>query len=147
MKKLISKYILLLLFFSLGVAGNPFGGLWEIKHQDQHFYTEVYFQAELGIWIFEYTSYLIDLDGNRTDKVSLSLQMNGYYYEIKQFDNIIVCVIDKYVSNSKHKNKIDKNGNPFRFAFRLTSDTTATFGRIINGDIYEAYSFKRKDIE
>lgn len=141
----MKKYILLFLLISVGVASdNPFIGLWEIKHQNQHFYTEVYFQSELGMWYFEYTSYFVGLDGEVTKRVATLSQMSGYYYRIQQFDNIIVCVIDKYVSNLEHKNKIDKNGNLFKFAFRMTSDTTATFGRIIDGDIYEAYSFSKR---
>jgi len=144
MKKLILIFIILV---SVGVAGHPHSGLWQIKHWDQHFYTEVYFQAELDIWIFEYNSYLRNLDGEPTKKVATSQYMSGRYFKLKGvYKNIIVCKVEKRLFNNKPSNFHDENGKPFMFAFRLTSDSTATFGRVVGLDVYESYSFVKKDI-
>jgi hypothetical protein len=136
------KFILILLLVSVVVAGRPHSGLWEMKHKNSHFYTEIYFQVELGVWIFEYTSYRIDLDGNVTDKIMSSQFLSGRCVRLRgNFSSMLYCKTEKYLQNGKPKNFIDKDGNPFVYALRLTSPITATFGRLINGDMYEAYHF------
>jgi len=138
----LNKYILLLLLVGVSIAARPHSGLWEMKYQDSHFYTEIYFQAELGIWIFEYTSYHKDLDGNVTKRVATSQHLSGVYKRLRgNFSSILMCKTERYLQNGIPKSFIDEKGNSFIYAFRLTSSVTATFGRLINNDMYEAYHF------
>jgi hypothetical protein len=143
----LNKYILLLLLVGVGVAERPHSGLWEMKYKDSHFYTEIYFQAEMGIWIFESTTYLVGLDGEPTKRVSTSQYLSGRYHRLSgNFSSILMCKTERYLQNGIPKSFIDKNGNVFIYAFRLTSTVTASFGRLIKGDMYEAYYFvKRED--
>lgn len=138
------KYILVFLFILVGHTENNFSGLWQIKYYNEHFFTEVYFQAEMGHWIFDYSSYLKNLDGSSSKRMMTSEYMSGTYYNTKGYDNIILCITEKFIFNGKDKNFIDENKKPYEFAFRLTSDTTATFGRLMGLDIYESYSFIKK---
>jgi hypothetical protein len=141
----VNKYILVLLFVSLSFAGRPHSGLWVQTHIDKHFYTEIFFLAELGVWHFEYTSYLVNLDGEPMKRVATSQYLSGTYYRLKgNLNSILVCYTEKYIMNGVKKNFLDKKGKVFRYAFRLTTLSTATFGRIINNDIYEAYYFVKR---
>ena len=143
----LNKYILVFLLVGISVAGRPHSGLWEQIDQDEHFYTEVFFQAELGVWIFEYTSYLVDLDGVPTKHVTTSQFLSGQYFRLSgKFSSILICKTEIYLQNGKKVNFKDENGNVFRYAFRLTTPMTATFGRVIKNDIYEAYYFVKRDI-
>ena len=62
------------------------------------------------------------------------------------FSSILICKTEIYLQNGKKVNFKDKDGNAFRYALRLTTPMTATFGRIIKNDIYEAYKFVKRDI-
>jgi len=140
------KHILVFLLVSISVAGRPHSGLWEQIDQDENFYTEVFFQAEMGVWIFEYTSYLVDLDGNPTKRVATSQFLSGRYYKLSgKFSSILMCKTEKYLQNGIPKSFKDKDRKNFVYAFRLTSPTTATFGRIMGRDIYEAYYFVKRE--
>ena len=142
----LKKFILILLLVSVGVAGRPHTGLWEMKYKDSHFYTEIYFQVELGIWIFEYTAYLVDLDGKPTKRVASSQYLSGRCYRLKgKFSSILLCKTERYLKNGIPQNFKDKEGNVFIYAFRLTSPDSASLGRLIKGDMFEAYYFIKKD--
>ena len=102
-------------------------------------------EPRLGTWIFEYTSYLVDLDDKPTNKVAFSQYLSGRCYRLKgQLKAILLCVTETYLRNGKAQNFIDDKGYPFKYAFRLTSPITATFGRLMGRDIYEAYHFIRR---
>jgi hypothetical protein len=141
-----NKFIFVLLFIGMSVAGKPYIGLWRQIGLNQHFYTEVFFHAELNHWQFEYTSYLVDLRGNITKKISMTQWIEGTYYRLPgDFNSIILCRVEKFLTNGKVTNFKDKKGKAFVFAFRVTNDSTATFGRVLGLDIYESYKFKKKD--
>lgn len=149
---MINRYAIIFVFLlvALSLAKHPHSGMWEQTYQGEHFYTEIFFQAEFfqskrGVWIFDYNVYYVDLDSNLTKQVIVSQYLSGTCVRLKgELDAILYCRTEKYLMNGKPENFMDENNIPFDFALRLTSPTTAKYGRIVGKQIYEAYNFIRR---